>query len=129
MAHENFAEELERLFCTSQGLTCPDDLKSLLNGAKTEEDFEHLTSQEAFKVFERLYEEKRNQCPQGNFGKTAQFWMIYLQLIETQHKQHLSVNLNDFDFKLPTAGRRLFLYVLQQTSKTMHGVTHAIASN
>ena len=60
--HANFAEGLERLFCKSQGLTCPDDLKSLSNGAKTEEDFEHLASQEAFKVFERLYEEKRNQC-------------------------------------------------------------------
>ena len=42
--HENFAEELEELFCKSQGLTCPDELKSLLNGAKTEEDFEQLTS-------------------------------------------------------------------------------------
>ena len=99
-AIENFAEGLERLFCKSQGLTCPDDLKSLLNGAKTEEDFEHLTSQEAFKVFERLYEEKRNQCLQRNFGKTAQFWMMYLQLTERQHKLHLSENLNDFAFRL-----------------------------
>ena len=83
MVHENFAEGLERLFCKSQGLTFPDDLKSLLNGAKTEEDFEHLASQEAFKVSERLYEEKRNQCFQGDFGKTAQFWMMYLQLTKT----------------------------------------------
>ena len=125
--HENFAEE--RLFCKNHGLTCPDDLKSLLNGTKAEEDFQHLTIQEAFKVFERLNEEKRNQCPEGNFGKTAQFWMMYLQLIERQHKQHLSINLNDFDFRLPTAGRRLFPYVLQQTSKTMHGMAHATASN
>ena len=73
VVHENFAEGLEQLFCKRQGLTCPDDLKSLLNGAKAEEDFEHLTNQEAFKVFERLHEEKRNQCLQGNFGKTAQF--------------------------------------------------------
>ena len=73
VVHENFAEGLERSFCKGQGLTCPDDLKSLLNGAKTEEDFEHLTNQEAFNVFETLYEEKRNQCLQGNFGKTAQF--------------------------------------------------------
>ena len=88
------------LFCKSQGLTCPDDLKSLLNGAKTEEDFEHLASQEAFKVFERLYEEKRNQCLQGNFGKTAQFWLMYLPLTARQLKIHLSINLNDFDFRL-----------------------------
>ena len=87
-----FAEGLQRLFCKSQGLTLPDDLRSLLNEAKTEEDFEHLTSQEASKVFEKLYEEKRNQCLQGNFGKTAQFWMMYLQLTERQHKLHLSIN-------------------------------------
>ena len=129
MVHANFAEGLERLLCKSQGLTCPDDLKSLSNGAKTEEDFEHLASQEAFKVFERLYEEKRNRCLQGNFGKTAQFWMMYLKLTERQHKIHLSINLNDFDFLDFTARRRLFPYVLQQTSKTMHCIAHAIASN
>ena len=61
VVHENFTEGLERLFCKGQGLTFPDDPKSLLNGAKTEEDFEDLTNQEAFKVFETLYEVKRNQ--------------------------------------------------------------------
>ena len=99
MVHENFAEGLEQLFC-GQGLTCPDDLQSLLDGANTGENCEHLTSQEAFKVLERLYEEKRNQCLQENFGKTAQFWMMYLQLIERQHKLHLYINLNDFDLRL-----------------------------
>ena len=73
MVHKSFAEGLEQFFCKSQGLTCPDDLQSLLDGANTGEDCEHLTSQEAFKVFERLYEEERSQCLQGNFGKTAQF--------------------------------------------------------
>ena len=100
VVHESFAEGLERLFCESQGLTCPDDLQSLLDGANTGKACEHLTSQEAFKVFERLHEEKRNQCLQGNFGKTAQFWMMYLQLIERQHKLHLSINLNDFHLRL-----------------------------
>ena len=128
MVRENFADGLEWLFCKSQGLTCPEDLKTLLNEAKTEEVFEHLTSQEAFKVFERLYEEKRNQSLQGNFGKTAQFWMMYLQLTERQHKLHLSIDLNDFDLVF-TARRRLFPYVLQQISKTMYGMAHAIASN
>ena len=98
--HESFAEGLEQLFCKIQGLTYPDDLKSLLNGAKTDQDCEHLTSQEAFKVFERLYEEKRNKCLQGNFGKTSQFGMIHLQLTERQHRLHLSINLNNFNLRL-----------------------------
>ena len=47
-----------------------------------------------------MYEERRNQCLQGNFEKTAQFWMMYLHLIERQHKLHFSINLNDFDLRL-----------------------------
>ena len=101
VVHESIAEGLEQLFCKSQGLTCPDNLTSLLNGAKTEESSEHLTSQEAFRVFERFYEEKRKKCLLENFETTSQIWMMYIQSIEKQHRLHLSINLNNFGLRLP----------------------------
>ena len=71
MVHENFAKGLERLFCKSQGLTCSGNLKSVLNGTKTEEDFEHLASQEAFKVFEGLYKKKKKTVISRKFWKDS----------------------------------------------------------
>ena len=98
--HESFAEALDRLFCENCGISCPSDLISLMKGIENEDDCEELVSQEAFQRYEKEYERRRNECLQGKFGKTAQFWMIYIYHIERQHKLHLSVNLNNFELRL-----------------------------
>ena len=71
VVHESFAEGLERLFCKSQGLTCPDDLQSLLDGTNTGEDCEHLTSQEAFKVLKDCTKRRETSA--------------FMEILERQH--------------------------------------------
>ena len=76
--HESFAVTLNRLFCESCGISCRCDLISLIKGIENEDDCEELVSQEAFQRYGKEYEQRGNTCLQGKFGKTAQFWMIYI---------------------------------------------------
>ena len=117
--NESFAEALDRLFCECCGISCLSDLISLIKGIENEDDCEELVSQEAFQRYEKEYERRRNECLQGKFGKTVQFWMIYIHLIERQHKLYLSVNLNNFELRLH-CWRKLQHFAFQQINKTMH---------
>ena len=78
--HESFAEALDRFFWESCGISCPSDLISLIKGTENEDDCEQLVSREAFQRYEKEYERRRNECLQGKFRKTAQFWMIYVYI-------------------------------------------------
>ena len=53
-----------------------------------------------FSEFQLKYECFRKQVKNSFLGKTAQFWIIYLNLVRYQHLMHLSVHENDFDLRL-----------------------------
>ena len=61
----------------------------------TATDCEEAMSERAFKIYEEEYMNKKMECLHGYHGKTAQFWMTYLDLVERQHKLH-----NDFQLRL-----------------------------
>ena len=43
------------------------------------------------------YESYREQARNGSLGKTAQFWILYLDLIRMEHVIRTAVQENDFD--------------------------------
>ena len=43
------------------------------------------------------YESYREQARNGSLGKTAQFWILYLDLIRMKHVIRTAVQENDFD--------------------------------
>ena len=45
------------------------------------------------------FEELRNEYLSGKKGKTAQYWMSYLNLVQLAHEFHYSINLNDYHFR------------------------------
>ena len=47
-----------------------------------------------------LYEKYREDVKNGLLGYTAQFWIIYLNLLRVQHCIHTAVQENDFDLRL-----------------------------
>ena len=79
----------------------------------------NLSARKLSRDTKRSIEQRRIECLQGKFGKTAQFWMIYIYLTEGQHKLHLSINLNKFGLRL-TVGRKLQHFAFRQINKTMH---------
>ena len=46
------------------------------------------------------YEHFRNRVKKGEFGKTAQFWVLYLYLVKNQYFAHIAVRSNNFDLRL-----------------------------
>lgn len=58
----------------------------------------------------KAYEQYRREVGQGVIGKTAQFWVSYLDLMRIQHQIHTSVQTNDFDMRLDSWEKILPMY-------------------
>ena len=98
--HECFADALDRLFCESIVGSCSSELEASVKEIKNEDDLKTVINASSFKEHEVQYWEKKLQCLKGQHGKTAQFWMTYLELMDLQQKLHFSVNMNDFELRL-----------------------------
>ena len=46
------------------------------------------------------YQQFKTDVRNGKLGKTAQFWMMYIDLMELQQMAHTSIQTNDFDMRL-----------------------------
>ena len=53
-----------------------------------------------FQSFLVKYEVLRKEYISGTKRKTAQYCMMYVILIELQHKLHYSINVNNYDLRL-----------------------------
>jgi len=95
--HNIFAEALERLFLTRFLVTIkptiPEELKDLAAATTFANVTELLGQVNPF--FER-YESFRESARKGSIGKTAQYWLVYLDLMRYQIMAHTSVQENDF---------------------------------
>ena len=49
---------------------------------------------------EKSFESFKDRVRAGRLGKTAQFWLTYLDLMRIQHFAHLAVQENNFDLRL-----------------------------
>ena len=98
--HECFANALDRLFCESIVISCSSGLEASVKEIKNEDDLKTVINASSFKEHEVQYREKKLQCLKGQHGKTAQFWMMNLELMDLQQKLHFSVNMNDFELRL-----------------------------
>ena len=52
------------------------------------------------KQVSQLYEHYQNSVRNGKLGKTAMFWLTYLDLVQMQHVIHMSIQENDFEKRL-----------------------------
>ena len=98
--HECLSEALHVLFYEAEPdlLSFTDDFQKLLQCSIDEATLRNLIHRPEFIVHRNKYEKLRNQYLIGEKGKTAQFWMFYLWLIEIQF--HYSINVNDFHLQL-----------------------------
>ena len=48
----------------------------------------------------KQYDDFKAGVRAGNIGKTAQFWLIYIDLMKIQHIAHTAVHENDLDMKI-----------------------------
>eukprot|EP00794_Sanderia_malayensis_P013273 gene13273-14641_t len=60
---------------------------------------ETLMSDEAVQEYIKQYNEVIEKCLTGDLGKTPQYWMIYMKMIDRIQTLHYSVNTNSYDLR------------------------------
>ena len=60
-------------------------------------DVQSLIQRTSFLNYERKISELTNRCLQGEFGKTAQYWMLYKKAVDRQHLLYFAINTNNYD--------------------------------
>ena len=106
--HGLFSEALERLLF-ERFLTIVDDTDipdvircNLLNRKATDNLLNDIEFNIEVARFFTLYENFKQDIRSGNYGKTAQFWVVYYLdiMMANQHLLHMAVQENDFFLRL-----------------------------
>ena len=69
---------------------------SLLNNG----DVNHESNINLTHPLQDKYNEFKSRVQEGLAGKTAQFWIIYLNMMQKQHMAHTSIQENNFHLRL-----------------------------
>lgn len=89
-----FSEALERLFLTRFLVTKNPQIPTILEEITMEELPDQLTVDSNFI---ENYENFRESARKGALGKTAQFWLLYMDLMRFQVMAHTAVQENDIE--------------------------------
>ena len=100
LLHESFSEALIRLF---QEQYVPEIPNSLINFAKHPPgtvDTEELLADPSIQAYLKYYVQQVKKCLNGEFGKTPQFWVMYMIMVDRQQKLHYAINTNNYNLRL-----------------------------
>lgn len=89
-----FSEALERLFLTRFLTTKKPKIPAILDEITMTELPENLTIDDCFST---KYELFRESAREGALGKTAQFWLLYMDLMRYQVMAHTAIQENDIE--------------------------------
>ena len=99
--HECFAEAIDRQF-RAKYVEVPQSLciKLKLNEKIESTETNKIINSDEMKDYIEVYEVQKNKCLQGEFGKTPQFWMMYVRAFERMLSLHYAIKTNNFDLRL-----------------------------
>ena len=86
---------MERFFSETRGVV-PTELHNIC----TDPDLYNADIDAACSAFHKQYQQFKESIRMGNLGKTPQFWLIYLDLMNNQFYLHTAVQENDFKARL-----------------------------
>lgn len=70
----------------------------------------------------REYEQFRVKVSCGEFGKTAQFWLMYMELMRWQQQAKTAVQTNDFEMRLDAWNKMLpYYFTFNKTNYARYG--------
>ena len=97
--HENFSEALERLFI-KKFLPEHSDIIQKPGLVEYPVDIEQLLNDTDVISCITKYEEAKRRGLNGEFGSTMQFWLKYVEMVETLQQFHFALNTNNLSLKL-----------------------------
>ena len=103
-------------------------IKGLLEDRKAnEEDLTNTEFDSRVLLFSQTYKRFRDRVREGNYGRTAQFWLAYyLHVMASQHLLHMAIQENNFYLFLHGL-RRMLHSSLHLTNKIMHVMDHCMS--
>ena len=99
MIHESLAEAISRLFIDK---FIPSSLLSFIENIDASDhiDIDEILVTKEFLLYAECYADKISDGLAGKLGRTAQYWLTYVKLVNSLHSFHFSIQTNDFDAKL-----------------------------
>ena len=82
LLHASFSEALERLFLQQYIPEVPAMIQEFAQEQPALSDVSPLLNDELIAEYEELYNAQKRKCLDGNFGRTPQFWAVYMKLVE-----------------------------------------------
>ena len=98
--HEIFSESISRLFL--EAFPTPDvDLSSFINNnLNSQDDLYELLNSEKFKKYKIEIDKNIQEVLNGDHGRTAQYWMQYVRLVQLLLVFHYVIKTNHYDLRL-----------------------------
>ena len=111
--HTVLSEALERMLLTRFLAEKTPKLPTALNDFTRDPTPDSVNNSlfESLTVILDQYEDYRDEARFGNLGKTAQFWLLYMDLMRYQALAHTAVQTNDLHL-LISAWKAFYPYVL-----------------
>ena len=88
---------LQEFFCV---IGKNEDALTAAKAVESKDDCDILFATESFVDYETKYKKRMAECLNRIHGKTAQFWMDYVQSVDRQHRLHYAINTNNVDERL-----------------------------
>jgi hypothetical protein len=102
LLHEAFSEALERLFQEQYVPEIPASLVQFAEYPPGTIEIEDLLADVTIKAYIEHYNQQVDKCLKGQFGKTPQFWALYMMMVDRQQRLHYAINMNDYNLRLLT---------------------------
>ena len=124
--HSIFAEALERLLFKrfTECDNMPDRVRILLENESADEfEIKRLLEDDEVRNMMIRYNRFKEKIRHGDYGKTAQFWLLYyLDIMFNQHLTHYAVQTNNFMLRLHCLKTALpFLFALNLQNYARYG--------
>ena len=102
LVHESLSEAINRLFIKQYlpGSIAKIKGKLVVNDRHIDEFLNCSNDSSDVKEWISTYQEQKNKASNGDYGKTAQYWIKYTQLVDLIHMLHYAVSKNDFELRL-----------------------------
>ena len=82
---------------------------------------------ECFPKYFKTYSEIKNRCLAGEFGSTAQYWMVYQKINDLIHQLHYAINVNDYFLRLASWEELLTLsFVMNKQNYSRYGTYYVL---
>ena len=100
LLHESFSEALIRLFQEQYVPEIPDSLMNFVKHQPGTVNIEELLADPSIQAYVKYYVQQVKKCLNGEFGKTPQFWVMYMIMVDRQQKLHYAINTNNYNLRL-----------------------------